>query len=168
MPALSFKREWIQALLTGSKTQTTRRPRIGRRKAPRIKEGDNVHVYVEQRRPISEKPVYPTTKNGRTLIYQKILDGRYPSPVEDTISYTDLGSYYAHFLGIVEVTRILTLHPCDLTHDEKQEWAWADGFSDFDTGDKWFVKHHTDYAWTEQAWDVIQWSGWEKRYYEPR
>jgi len=164
MPALSFKREWINTLLSGGKTQTTRKPTTPG-KPPRIKPGDLCQIYIEQRRKISDKPIYPTTDLGRTHIYQKILDGKYPNPVQSTIHYDDLGNYYAHFLGTVYVTNIYTLNPSNLGYEELNEWAWRDGFCNFDIGDQWFCKHHNNANWKQQRWDVIQWDTWEEKYY---
>lgn len=165
MPALSFKREWIDALLTGDKLQTTRKPRLGK---PSVTVGDHVHVYVEQRGKIDSKPVYPTTPNGAFLIHQKILDGKYPNPVAGIAQRIDLDFYYAHYLGIVIVSAVETIHPSEMTSDELEDWAWRDGFRDFDEGDLWFIRHHSDISWSMQAWDVIRWTEWETLHYLPR
>ena len=167
MPALSFKRKWIPALLSGDKRQTTRRP-PAHGKPPRFVVGDHVHVFVEQRGKIESKPIYPTTPDGASLIHQKILDGKYPNPVTGIVQRMDLEFYYAHFLGIVLVTDVTTILPLAMPGEELDAWAWGDGFHDFDEGDRWFVKHHSDTSWAHQSWDVISWNGWETRHYLPR
>lgn len=50
MPLLGFKRQFKDAILSGSKTQTLRRPR----KYP-IKVGDTLYLYVSLRTPKAEK-----------------------------------------------------------------------------------------------------------------
>lgn len=167
MPALSFMREWINPLLSGDKTQTTRKP-VAPGKPPRFIVGDLCHVYVEQRGKITGKPVYPTTKEGRPKIWQKIIDDKYPPPQEGRVFYEDLFSYYAHFLGIVRITDVATIQPSTMTGEDLESWAWSDGFYDFDEGDRWFVKHHSDDLWADQKWDVIQWNGWVERYFDPK
>lgn len=170
MSAISFKREWITALLTGDKKQTTRRP-PPEGKPPRFVVGDLASIYIEQRGRIANKPLYPTTAQGRAMIFQKILDGKYPClPTfieEDRVRYTDLGHYCAHFLGIVRITEVATICPAEMSGEDLESWAWADGFCDFDAGDRWFVKHHSDKAWADQTWDVVRWSRWEYRYFDP-
>jgi len=167
MPALSFKREWIDALLSGTKTQTTRKP-SSPGKPPRFVVGDLVMMYVEQRGKISTKPMYPTTAKGQNEIYQKILKGIYPPSAPGRVRFSDLQSYYAHFLGIVTVSSVSTITPSEMTVEDLEAWAWADGFCDFDDGDRWFVKHYSYDHWDHQKWEVIHWAGWDIRYYDPK
>ena len=170
MPALSFRREWINALLTGDKTQTTRRPTPAG-KPSRFTVGDTASIYIEQRGKITSKPIYQTTKPGRVLFFQKVLDGVYPSITannpDHSTCYTDFGQYYAHFLGTVKIVEVKTIQPSQMTGEDLEAWAWADGFYDFDEGDRWFVKHHSTTTWSKQTWEVIRWNSWEQRYFEP-
>lgn len=171
MPALSFHREWIDALLTGNKTQTTRKPQA-EGKPPRLKVGDLCHIYVEQRGKINAKPQYPTTVRGREVVLTKMIDGKYPILASMSLSlpprYSDIREYYAHFLGIVEVTEAFTIKPSTMTGENLEAWAWADGFFNFDAGDRWFVKHHTNETWMDQRWNVYRWGKWTEKYFEPK
>jgi hypothetical protein len=181
MPALSFKREWIDALLSGDKRQTTRKP-TPPGKPPRVKEGDVCQIYVEQRMRISAKLLRQTTVAGREQILKKIEDGKYPrlpemddcgkypkpqvmDEPERAIRYSDLGLYYAHFLGTVEVSGVYTVCPAEMCGDDLDAWAWCDGFPGFDEGDMWFVRHYGE-GWLDQVWTAIRWNGWKERYFK--
>lgn len=170
MVALSFKREWIDALLSGDKMQTTRKPTPPGKPA-RVKEGDVCQIYVEQRMRISEKLLRRTTVAGREMILKKIEDGKYPvAPLPGgvvditALRYSDLTLYYAHFLGTVEITEVYEVCPAEMCGDDLDAWAWCDGFPGFDEGDMWFVRHYGE-GWLDQVWTAIRWNGWKERYF---
>lgn len=181
MVALSFKREWIDALLSGDKMQTTRKP-TPPGKPPRVKEGDVCQIYLEQRMRISEKLLRQTTVAGREQILKKIQEEKYPPPpgmqfegeeipvvrysdLAPVVRYSDLGLYYAHFLGMVEVAEVYEVCPAEMCGDDLDAWAWCDGFPGFDEGDMWFVRHYGE-GWLDQVWTAIRWNGWKERYFE--
>lgn len=168
MPALSFKPEWVNALLSGEKRQTTRKPAPAG-KPPRIEEGDLCQVYNSQRVKINSKPLYPTTVKGRERILTKMIDGKYPQlPGMDILlppRYSDIKEYYAHFLGVVEISEVYLIVPSEMSGEDLEAWAWSDGFFSLDTGDTWFVHHHSE-TWMDQEWVVCRWNGWNERYFK--
>ncbi len=175
MPALSFQGEWLDKLLSGSKQQTTRQ------QTDRIKVGDVVHIYNQQRRRIADKPLRETTWDGYEFISGMIEDiGQYPRPMCDQLGGYSLDLYHAHFLGKVMITEVYDLIPIEMIGDELKAWAVADGFKDFhptyrlhtkgihedDGANMWFQRRYGE-AWMHQRWTVIRWQGWQERYFEP-
>jgi hypothetical protein len=144
MPALSFQREFVDALLRGDKQQTTR-PQTDRFKA-----GSICHIYNEQRRRISDKPLYRLTAEGR-----RRRDNAH-------------GWDWAHFLGKVGITEVYVfkpwMHRGHGRHIYFEMWARADGFKNFHAADKWFTERYGD-DWMQQTWTVIRWDGWQERYF---
>lgn len=146
MPAISFQGEWLDKLLSGTKQQTTRQ------QTDRINEGDTCHIYNQQRRRIADKPIRKLTADGIATMPMN----RYPFPKP--------GMHYAHFLGKVRITAVFDLHLPH--HSHRSEWAKADGFDNFSAADTWFTKQHGE-EWYRKTWTVIQWDGWQERYFEP-
>jgi hypothetical protein len=190
MPALSFQEMWLRKLLDGTKQQTTRR------QTDRIKVGDICHLYNQQRRRIPDKQMLSPTRVGAAMIFQMIEDeGRYPQPECDKSFGYSIDPYYAHFLGKVEITEVYDIHPCEMTEEELEAWAVADGFKGFHpTGvfpeqlcalepgaNMWFQRRYGDdwmhksanmwfqrrYGddWMHKIWTVIRWDGWLERYF---
>jgi hypothetical protein len=162
MPALSFQPEWLNKLLNSTKQQTTRQ------QTDRIKPGDTCHIYNQQRGRIADKSVRKLTADGIATMPMN----RYPFPKP--------GMHYAHFLGKVRIAEVYDIHPCEMTEEELEVWARADGFKDFhptyriftkgihedDGANMWFQRRYGD-GWMRQWWTVIQWDGWLERYFEP-
>jgi len=165
MPALSFQGEWLDKLLSGEKQQTTRPP------TDRIKVGDVVHIYNQQRRRIKDKPLRRLTDEGYGKMEQLSRRGqmKYPSlPFAESVRL-----YPAHFLGKVEITKVYLFVPVEMATFELQNWAQADGFKDpnlgftaFEIADTWFRSRYGD-DWMHKTWTVIRWNGWMVRYFEP-
>jgi hypothetical protein len=161
MPAMSFQRQFLDALLSGTKQQTTRK------QTDRIKVGDVCHIYIMQRSRIIDKPLRRLTKDGIATMPME----RYPFPA------TNPAMHYAHFLGKVRVTGVDDIRPCEMRGDDLRAWAQADGFKDFhpavippdrlyDGANIWFQQRYGD-DWMERMWTVITWNGWMLRYFAP-
>jgi hypothetical protein len=146
MPAISFQHEFLDALLSGSKRQTTRKQTV------RIKVGDVCHIYNQQRRRIIDKPMRKLTEYGHAAVCSTYAGSFYRD------------SYHAHFLGIVKITEVYDMCPCD--NSARSAWAKADGFTNFGVADKWFTARYGE-DWYLQMWTVIQWDGWLERYFMP-
>ena len=174
MVAHSFGPEWLNPLLRCDKQGTTR-PQHNR-----IKVGDIVSIYNQQRRRILDKPIMALTHEGCVMMEQRIKDMNYPLlPFYNPISEYAL-KYYAHFLGKVEITEVYDIHPIEMSGEELEEWAWSDGFKDFhpinqiftkgihegDGANMWFQRRYGD-EWMRQTWTVERWHGWVERYFEP-
>ena len=172
MPALSFQERWLDALLSGSKQQTTRP------QTDRIKIGHVVSIYNQQRRRIIGKPLRQLTALGSKVYQQRIYDNSYPTPPE--MVPNDLGFwhvYFAHLLGKVEIVEVYDIHPCEMAEVLLEAWAVADGFKGFhpltvppdrlyDGANMWFQRRYGD-DWMQRWWTVIRWDGWTERYFEP-
>jgi len=162
MPALSFQGEWLDKLLSGEKQQTTRP------QTDRIKVGDICHIYNQQRQRIVDKPERHLTEIGG-----HVMEQRYGMTGRQRL----MEIFHAHFLGKVEIMEVYDIHPCKMTGEELEAWAWADGFDGLrridPLGDpvkvyaaEWFSKHYGD-DWMHKTWTVIRWNGWMRRYFEP-
>ncbi len=149
MPALSFQEEWLLKLLNGTKQQTTRP------QTDRIKVGDIVNVYNQQRRRITDKPLLMLTVSGIEAMHDRGYQF-----VPDFLN----AHYYAHFLGKVEITEVYDITPWCM--DGANSWAVADGFFNIEAADEWFTERYGD-GWMHQTWTVIRWDGWQERYFEP-
>ena len=104
MPALSFQREFVDDLLSGSKQHTTRP------ETDRFKIGDIAQIYIEQRKNIMYKPVRIMTGIGTTAMADRVDNANYHYPANcPIVEYhkDELPSYYAHFLGKVEIADVL-------------------------------------------------------------
>lgn len=149
MPTILFQHQFLDALLRGDKQQTTRK------QTDRIKVGDVVHIYIDQRSRIIDKPLRRLTKNGIAMMPMD----RYPFPSINPLMH------YAHFLGKVEITEVYDMCPCD--NSARSAWAKADGFTNFGCADTWFTERY-GHEWYQQTWTVIKWNGWAERYFEPK
>ena len=148
MPAASFQEGWIDKLLRGDKQQTTRQ------QTDRIKVGDILHIYNQQRRRIIDKPLRKLTLKGCFMLHDR-----------GERDYPEYGSYYhAHFLGKVEITEVYDINPSEMSGEDLEAWAWADGFDDISDAAMWFRKHHNAF-WMGQTWTVIRWNGWLEQYF---
>lgn len=167
MTAQSYKRGWLDPLLRCDKQQTTRLMPPPP-KPPRVKVGDIVQVYVEQRRRITDKPLRRMTRAGIDMVCSR----GYPF-----IPEFHQAIYYAHFLGTVKITETYTILPCEMTGEELEAWAWADGFDAYTSmnpfgdecktyADEWFTAQHGS-EWVNWLWAVNCWHGWVERYFEP-
>lgn len=155
MPAISFQRKFLDALLRGDKQQTTRK------QTDRIKVGDVAHIYIEQRRRITEKPMRRATPVGQDMIIRNILNGKYP--VIPNRVYIN-PEYYAHFLGTVEISEVYDIIPNCM--DGENSWARDDGFFNVEAANNWFTEQYGT-EWRHQTWTVIKWDGWLDRYFGP-
>ena len=158
MPALSFQGEWVDPVLRSDKEQSTRP------QTDRIKVGDVVHIYNQQRRRIVDKPLRLLTASGLQLLRQGY-------PFIKTDRYKE--GHHAHFLGKVEIMKVYLFIPVEMTGEELEAWAQADGFkdpnlgfTDFEIADTWFRARYGD-DWMHKTWTVIRWNGWMVRYFEP-
>lgn len=168
MVATSFHKEFLDALLRCDKQQTTRQtPKDP--KVPRIKVGDIAQIYIKQRQSIVAKPVRQMTSAGTTAMADRVDDINYHYPANcPVVEYhsVDLPSYYAHFIGILEITEVYKIIPGDMSGEELEVWAWSDGFKDFAHADMWFMQQYGKY-WKKLSWTVSRWIGWSERYFEP-
>ena len=151
MPALSFQEEWINKLLRGDKQQTTRP------QTDRIKVGDIVSMYNQQRRRITDKPLLLLTATGLKMF-------REGYPFVKTDRYEE--GHHAHFLGKVEITEVYDIKPSVLAGAELEAWARLDGFDNFASARCWF-EIRNGARWMQQMWTVIRWNGWQERYFKP-
>lgn len=149
MPALSFGIEWLDPLLRSEKRQTTRP------ETTRIKAGDIVNIYIQQRRRILNKPLRRMTHAG----IDKMCERGYPM-----VPAFHQAAYPAHFIGVVEIAEVYPLCFCDLSPVELEVWALADGFPDTRSAEAWFVDQHgCDYP--ADPYTVIGWDCWLERYF---
>lgn len=169
MVARSFEPIFIDDLLSSDKEQTTREP-TPPPKPPRVKVGDAMQIYVLQRVPIVDKPVRQMTAIGTTVMADRVNDPKYNYPAECPIMPTglryDVPYYYAHFLGIVEITEVYDFVPMDTHEVELKAWAQADGFKDMFDASHWFTNRYGN-DWIYRTWTVSRWDGWVERYFEP-
>ena len=166
MVAISFHEEFLDALLRCDKQQTTR-PTPKAQKVPRIKVGDIAQIYIKQRQSIFTKPVRQMTSAGTTAMADRVDDINYHYPANCPVVHRgDLPSYYAHFIGISEITEVYKIIPGDMSSEELEAWAWADGFKDFAHADMWFFRQYAG-RWMELPWMVSRWVEWSERYFEP-
>jgi hypothetical protein len=150
-PALSFQGGWLDKLLSGSKQQTTRQ------QTDRIKVDDIVHIYNQQRKRITDKPLRHLTEAGMAMVQEGY-------PFIKSEMYAD--GFHAHFLGKVVITQVRNIIPIEMCGDDLNAWAVADGFADFATARCWFEIRYGA-QWMHQRWTVIKWDGWLERYFEP-
>jgi len=166
LPALSFQRGFVDDLLSGRKQQTTRP------QTDRFKVGGILHIYIEQRNKIIDKPIRQMTGIGTTAMADRVNDTNYNYPLSCGIipdrKLGDMPSYYAHFLGKVEITDVQRFMPSEHWGDEGADiietWARLDGFKDFAAADEWFSSRYK--YWLDTEWTVIGWNGWIERYFE--
>ena len=173
MVAISFHKEFLDDLLRCDKQQTTRLTPMATRltpiapKVPRIKVGDIAQIYIKQRQAITSKPVRQMTSAGTTAIANRVDDINYHYPANCPIVHRgDLPSYYAHFIGILEITEVYKVIPDEMSGEEIEAWALADGFKDFAHADMWFMQQNGKY-WKKLSWAVNRWSGWKEVYFKP-
>ncbi len=155
MPAISFHRGFLDALLSGDKQQTTRK------QTDRIKVGDVCHIYIEQRSRIIDKPLRRLTADGVRVMTQKTVGGSFPYPPEFCTNKT-----YAHFLGKLRICEVSEIFPCRMPDNDLEAWAYRDGFRNLTDADVWFTDHYGEY-WIDLKWTVIRWNGWAERYFKP-
>lgn len=157
MPAISFSPEFLDAILAGTKCQTTRRP------TNRFREGMTVNAYTQQRKAILHKPPRNLTEAGLAEMRRMrgIAKKNYP-PVPTVPPWR----YPAHFLGRFIITDVAEFHPSLVSPDELDEWAVLDGFVDFYYADAWFIEHHGA-DWMDFSYTWIRWGGLFDRYFEP-
>ena len=149
MTAISFNPEWLDALLSCDKQQTTRPQR------DRFRVGDMAQIYIQQRRPILGKPIRKMTYEG----IDKMFERSYPY-----VSEFRKARYHAHYLGVVRITEVYDIKPRCM--DGENAWAVDDGFFNIEAADKWFAKQYGE-GWRDQTWTVVRWDGWQERYFSP-
>lgn len=165
MVAISFHEEFLDALLRDDKQQTTRQaPKA--QKVPRIKVGDTAQIYIKQRQAITSKPVRQMTSAGTTIIADRVNDENYLYPADCPTSPHPQPTYYAHFIGTVEIVEAYQIHPGEMSREELEAWSQADGFKDRAHANQWFMEQHGKY-WKKLSWTVIKWNSWLERYFEP-
>ena len=165
MPALSFQGMWLDTLLSGDKQQTTRQ------RTDRIKVGDTISIYNQQRKAIASKPLRELTPEGRKEMRRRIRTSKTnsypPMLVSRSLPTPNRWMYPAHILGRVVAREVYDLHPCEMSEQELYDWARADGFDTFADADAWFTAQY-DADWMQKEWTVIRWNGWLDRYFEPQ
>jgi len=132
-----FDSEWLDALLSCEKQQTTRK------QTDRIKVGDTVQICNQKHGAITDKPRRICTEWGHRNIRG-----------------------YAHLLGTVVITEVYDITPSEMSGEELEAWAWADGFDSFDAAKCWFEIRYGAH-WMHMTWTAICWRGWAERYFEP-
>jgi len=146
-----FDGVWLDALLSCEKQQTTRK------QTDRIKVGDTVPVYNHKYRAIHDKPLRTMTATG-----SKMFMADYPFVNTNNTP----PKYHAHFLGKVVITEVYDIIPSEMSGEELEAWAWADGFDSIDVARCWFeIRYGT--RWMHKTWTAICWRGWAERYFEP-
>jgi len=159
MPALSFQGMWLDDLLSGRKKQTTRA-------TDRIKVGHVCSIYNQQRCQINTKPLRKLTPEGDEMMRER----KYPR-----VRKLPEGTYYAHFLGKVKIIDVQSMIPSEMSGENLEAWAWADGFDGFSrldplggeheiTANEWFTMNYGD-DWMNRMWTVIRWDGWLEKYF---
>lgn len=125
MVAISFHKEFLDALLRCDKQQTTR-PTPKAQKVPRIKVGDIAQIYIKQRQSIVTKPVRQMTIPGTTAMADRVDDINYHYPANcPVVEYHsgDLPSYYAHFIGIVDIIEVYKIIPGYMSDEKLEAWS---------------------------------------------
>ena len=158
MSAISFYPEFLDDLLSGEKQQTTRQ------QTSRVAIGGTGHIYIQQRKAITSKPIRKLTYEGCREMLRRVSIGKMNYP---PISFADPTRYYAHCLGKVNITEVYDIHPCEMSLDALTSWALNDGFGGGLTdADIWFTKQYGN-KWDLRYWTVIKWDYWIERYFEP-
>lgn len=91
------------------------------------------------------------TSAGTTAMVGRVDNINYHYPVNcPVVEYHkgDLQSYYAHFIGKVDIVEVYDIHLYEMSDDEIEAWACADGFKDFAHADMWFLRQY-DGRWMD-------------------
>jgi hypothetical protein len=154
VPLLSFSEpKHVPLILDGRKAQTTRKPR----KTP-IKVNDTLYVYFRARMKKG------TCLNCISKMCTKSNANSDPKSLEDCNGC----EFWCNFFGEAKVTAVARVGKTTLTIDkwydrEKESWAIADGFTNFNEADEWFKRIHGP-DWQAQEWDIIHFKGsWLKK-----
>lgn len=158
MPAISFQHRFIDALLRGDKQQTTRKM------TNRVKVGDTAQIYIDQRVPLTDKPIRQMTDAGLIAMAKPVR--KIPCPSGPLKRYGVMPSFYAHFLGKVQITEVYDILPLQCTCGE-EAWAKRDGFAGYADASAWFESKYGE-GWVGKWWTVIRWDGWAERYFDPK
>ena len=162
MPVLSFQRKFLDDLLSKRKQHTTRP------ETTRFKEGDIVHVYIEQRKRIMDKPIRIMTGIGTTAMADRACSTKFNYPANcPVVEYHkgDMPSYYTHFIGKVEIAEVYNILPYIMSESNLLRWARQDGFKDVAAADRWFTLQYGG-NWYYNNWTAIRWDGWDEVYFE--
>lgn len=163
MSVLSFQRKFLDDLLSKRKQHTTRL------ETTRFKEGDIVHIYIEQRKRIIDKPVRQMTGIGTTAMADRVCSTKFNYPVDCPVAvaskYNDIPSYYAHFIGKVEIAEVYSILPYMMLESNLLRWARQDGFKDVAAADRWFTLQYGG-NWYYNNWTAIRWDDWTEVYFE--
>ncbi len=154
MRIISFKKEFLDLLLSSRKQQTSRKKKEGKY-VPKI--GEQFAIYNELRTPIITKPIRKLTPAG----VRRYQDQAACCPLA--------GHYYAHLLGIVTLTNVYEITPsCYLPTDSGcgflERWARMDGFKSFSDANRWFTETY-DSDWIDRTYVVQQWEKWDEVYF---
>jgi len=157
MLAQSFQERWLDPLLSSRKKQTTRAN-------DRIKVGDIVHIYNQQRLEINSKPLRKLTSEGDEMMRER----EYPR-----VKKLPEGMYHAHFIGKVKIVEVWDIRPIEMSDRELEVWALDDGFEDLsdlgftpiEIADTWFRSRYGN-DWMDRTWYVNRWDGWLERYFD--
>lgn len=138
MVTLSFSvPKHVPMILDGRKQQTTRQAR----KSP-IKVGDTLQVYYKSR----------CKKDCRNCLVQEceysVTGPKY------TISFIKC-SAHTNFFGTARVTSVETILPDQMTDEDREAWAKADGFESWTKAALWFG---AEYGKKFENWRVVPWT----------
>jgi len=69
-------------------------------------------------------------------------------------------------LGKVVITEVYDITPSEMSGEELEAWAWANGFDNCEDARCW-VEIRYGARWMHMTWTAICWRGWQERYFEP-
>jgi len=156
MVLLSFSEPGhVPKILDGSKRQTTRQER----KNP-IKTGSFAQLYYRSRMKKScENCINPECPYA--------VQGDCECDYAKTGLKRFTCDQHINFFGNAKVTSVETVHFDQMTVEEKEAWAIADGFENWKEAEEWFSAHHgAGPNWVLFPWVVIKWepgSSWLKK-----
>ena len=111
------------------------------------------------------------TSIGTTAMADRVCNNNYNYPATCPIIIDqqpgDLPSYYAHFIGKVEIAEIYSILPYMMSEPNLVRWARQDGFKDFAAADRWFTLQYGG-SWFYNNWTAIRWDGWEEVYFRAK
>lgn len=146
MVLLSFSEpDHVKKILDGRKKQTTRQER----KNP-VKVGDVLQVYYKSR----------CAKTCLNCIYGKCM---YAVQGDSDYTYAAKCDQHSNFFGTARVTSVETICFDQMTAEQLDAWALADGFDSWGSAYEWFEAHYSKkfgvWSWKEVPWVVIHFEG---------
>jgi hypothetical protein len=143
MPLIGFSEPThIPLLLTGQKTQTTRKPR----QKP-LQKGDTLYMYYKPR-------AKKSCNNCINLFCALALSKDHKAMREIKICKS-----HTNYIGKATITNITTTTIAELVNNEGyeavEEWARRDGFKNYCEAGEWFSHRYGGEDWIFETWTII-------------